>query len=279
MTSEPAIRNISDTARWAAMYRAIETDRPDPLFRDPFARKLAGERGQQIVELLPVRERFAWAWSMRTVLFDRFIREQIAEGADMVVNLAAGLDARPYRMELPPTLQWIEVDLPELLAYKESVIGNEEPACRLERVALDLSDVTARRDLFARLAGRAKKVVVLTEGLLIYLSAEKVGALARDLASFQRWVTDIASPGLLRMLQKQLGDKLDAAQAPLKFAPSEGPPFFEKYGWRVLAVESTLKNAARVKRVGLFFRLIAKLPDSKGAQSNRPWSATCLLEH
>ncbi|HEV8659734.1 MAG TPA: SAM-dependent methyltransferase [Thermoanaerobaculia bacterium] len=277
--TEPAIRNISDTARWAAMYRAIETDRPDALFRDPFARKLAGERGQQIVELLRVRERFAWAWSMRTYLFDRFIREQIAEGADMVVNLAAGLDARPYRMELPATLQWIEVDLPELLAYKESIIRNEKPACRLERVALDLSNVAARRDLFARLAARAKKIVVITEGLLIYLSAEEVGALARDLAPFQQWVTDIVSPGLLRMLQKQLGDKLDAAQAPLKFAPPEGPPFFEKYGWRVLAVESTLKNAARVKRVGLFFRLIAKLPDSKGAQGNRPWSATCLLGH
>ncbi|HEY3054426.1 MAG TPA: hypothetical protein VGK31_00695 [Thermoanaerobaculia bacterium] len=79
------------------------------------------------------------------------------------------------------------------------------------------------------------------------------------------------------MLRKQVGDKLEAAQAPKKFAPPEGPPFFEQLGWRVLAVESTLKDAARVKRVGLFFRLIAKLPDSKGAQSNRPWSATCLL--
>src|SRR5439155_21795665 len=152
------------------MYRALETERPDPLFRDPFARKLAGTRGQQIVELLPVRERYAWAWSMRTVLFDRFIREQIAEGVDMIVNLAAGLDARPYRMELPPSLQWIEVDLPDLLAYKASILGDEKPRCRLERIALDLANVAARRELFGRLAHRAKKVVVLTEGLLAYLS-------------------------------------------------------------------------------------------------------------
>jgi methyltransferase (TIGR00027 family) len=275
--TEPAIRNISDTARWAAMYRALETDMPNALFRDPFARKLAGERGQQIVELLPVRKRFAWAWSTRTYLFDRFIREQVGEDVDMVVNLAAGLDARPYRMELPSTLQWIEVDLPELLAYKEGVMGHEKPVCRLERIALDLSNVPARQELFARLATRAKKILVITEGLLIYLTADAVGALARDLAPFQRWVIDIASPGLLRMMKKQMGEKLEAANAPFLFAPAEGPPFFEKYGWRVLAVESTLKNAARVKRVGLFFRLIAKLPDSNGAQGNRPWSATCLL--
>jgi O-methyltransferase involved in polyketide biosynthesis len=36
----------------------------------------------------------------------------------MMVNLCAGLDARPYRMTLPSPLQWIEVDLPDLLAYK-----------------------------------------------------------------------------------------------------------------------------------------------------------------
>jgi O-methyltransferase involved in polyketide biosynthesis len=34
---------------------------------------------------------------MRTYLFDSIIREQVAQGADMVVNFAAGLDTRPYR--------------------------------------------------------------------------------------------------------------------------------------------------------------------------------------
>src|SRR3974390_288427 len=42
---EPLIRNISDTAFWAAIYRARETEQPNPLFRDPFARRLAGTRG------------------------------------------------------------------------------------------------------------------------------------------------------------------------------------------------------------------------------------------
>lgn len=55
----------------------------------------------------------------RTYLFDRIIREQVAQGADMVVNLAAGLDTRPYRMQLPSSLNWVEVDLPKILDYKE----------------------------------------------------------------------------------------------------------------------------------------------------------------
>ncbi len=88
----------------------------------------------------------------------------------MVVNLAAGLDTRPYRMALPATLQWIEVDLPGILSYKEEILASEKPACVLERVRLDLSDATARRELFTQLGRRAAKSLILTEGLIIYFS-------------------------------------------------------------------------------------------------------------
>lgn len=276
--SDPAIRNVSDTALWAAMYRALETDRPDALFRDPLARRLAGERGAAIFNSIPEKRRNAWAWAMRTFLFDNLLRAEIANGADMVVNLAAGLDARPWRMDLPPAQQWIEVDLPELLDYKKQIIGDAKPVCRFESVALDLADRPSRRALFERLGAQARRVLVLTEGLLIYLTAEGAGELARDLASqtsFQRWILDIVSPGLRRMMEKQMGEKLERAR--FHFAPPEGPPFFEQHGWRVLAVESTLQTAARLRRVGPIFRLLAKLPDSKGAQGSRPWSATILL--
>src|SRR6202030_1591665 len=66
---EPLIRNVSDTALWAANYRAAETDRPDALFRDPFAKRLAGERGRQIADAVPGAARADWAWVGRTYLF------------------------------------------------------------------------------------------------------------------------------------------------------------------------------------------------------------------
>ena len=103
----PLIRNISDTARWAAVYRARESDRRDALFRDPFARRLAGTRGEQIAQSLPFSNRHTWSWVTRTYLFDQFITEQVQRGVDMVINLAAGLDARPYRMALPSSLKWM----------------------------------------------------------------------------------------------------------------------------------------------------------------------------
>ena len=185
-SAEPLIRTISDTALWAAMYRASENDRPDAVFRDPFAKRLAGSRGQEIATSMPFSERQTWAWIARTYLVDQFITEQLAQGVDMVVNLAAGLDARPYRMDLPSSLKWIEVDLLELLSYKESILKDEVPGCRLERVALDLSNAAARRELFDRLARQASKVLIITEGILVYLSAEEVIALAQDLRAPDR---------------------------------------------------------------------------------------------
>ena len=277
--TEPLIRNISDTARWVATYRARETDRPDALFRDPFARRLAGERGEQIAAAMPNVAGTDWPFVMRTALFDRFIAGEVERGVDTVLNLAAGLDARPYRMALPASLTWIEVDLPDLLAYKSEVLAADRPDCRLERVPLDLSDVAARRALFDRVAARAKRALVLSEGLLIYLSADDVGALARDLAdrrTFERWIIDLASPGLLDMLQKRMGDLVRQAGAPYKFAPPEGPAFFEGYGWNAVDVESVFDAARRARRLPLFLRVMGLLPQPKGPR--RVWSGICLLE-
>ena len=276
----PAIRNISDTAHWAAIYRARETERASPLFRDPFARRLAGERGERIFHDLPDRDRNEWAWVARTFLFDRFIADQVAQGLDLVVNCAAGLDARPYRMTLPATLHWVEVDLPGILDYKEGVLRAETPRCRLERVRLDLSDVDARRALFDRLGRGARKALVVTEGLLIYLSPEEVGALARDLAAppaFQRWVLDVVSPGLLRMMQKRVGPRMTAGSAPFRFGPTEGPEFFVSHRWRPSEVRSILQTARGLGRLSLIMRLLALLPESNSRQGPRPWSGICLM--
>src|ERR1700691_2314789 len=101
-TNSP-VRNISDTARWVAYFRARETERPDALFRDPFAERLAGERGFSIANTLPDGKKHDWAWVARTYLFDQFLSREIQQGAELVINLAAGLDARPYRMDLPAT--------------------------------------------------------------------------------------------------------------------------------------------------------------------------------
>jgi methyltransferase (TIGR00027 family) len=274
-----SVRNISDTARWVAYFRALETQRPDALFRDPYAERLAGELGFHIANTLPEGNKHEWAWVARTYLFDQFLSREIQEGATLVVNLAAGLDARPYRMQLPPTLQWVEVDLPEIISYKENVLANEKPKCQLERISLDLSDGPARRKLFSELEGRATKIVVASEGLLIYFTAEEVASLARDLASaphFRSWVIDLASPGQLKLMQRSTGKQLSEAGAAFKFGPAEGVNFFKPHGWDPTDVQGMLKTAAQFKRAPV--ELLSLLPEPKGTPGNYPWTGVCLLK-
>ena len=277
----PLIRNISDTARWVAVYRARETERPDGLFRDPYARRLAGTKGEEIAAVMEKRTPESWPLPIRTYLFDAYIMDCVRQGVDVVVNLAAGLDARPYRMDLPPNLVWVEVDLPEILGYKEDILRDEKPRCALRRIKLDLADRGARQHLFAELGQQAKNALVVTEGLVIYLAPEQVAELADDLAAapgFKHWVVDMVSPGLRRRMTRQFGSFLDEANAPFKFSPEEGPGFFAAHGWRPVEVRSMLKTAAKLKRVNPFFRLIAMLPERTDRLGSHPWGGSILLE-
>jgi methyltransferase (TIGR00027 family) len=279
MANSPTkVRNIADTARWVAYFRARETGRPDALFRDPYAERLAGELGFHFANTLAEGNKQEWAWVARTYLFDQYIARAIREGATLVLNLAAGLDARPYRMDLPPDLVWVEVDLPEIIAYKQEILAREKPNCRLERISLDLSHVAARRTLSAELDARAANVVVVSEGLLIYFTAEEVASLARDLATMRHvrnWVIDLASPGQLRQMQRSTGKELSQAGAAFQFAPPEGVGFFTAHGWQPREVQGMLKTAAQFGRAPV--ELLSLLPEPKVMSVNYPWTGVCLL--
>jgi methyltransferase (TIGR00027 family) len=278
--TDDLLRDIPDTARWMAAYRARESERDDAVFHDPFARALAGERGEQNANAAGAGDEHAWSFVARTYLFDRYVTRLVQHGADMVVNLAAGLDTRPYRMTLPASLRWVEVDLSDILDYKEAILGDAKPACALERVRVDLSNEDARRGLFARLGRSARQVAVIAEGLLLYLMAHEVSALARDLAapaSFHHWVVDLVSPGLLETMKQRTGDALQQAGAPFLFAPAEGPAFFAAHGWQPAEVKSMLKAGAKLGRLPLTMRMLAALPEPPGPAGSRPWSGVCLL--
>src|SRR5205085_11044102 len=104
------IDNVSDTARWVAVYRAMETARPDAICRDPYAARLAGEKGQAITDSMKRGRQMAWAMIVRTNSIDDLVKKAVkSDGVDLIVNLAAGLDARPWRMDLPSSLRWVDV--------------------------------------------------------------------------------------------------------------------------------------------------------------------------
>jgi methyltransferase (TIGR00027 family) len=280
-----AIEHISDTARWVAVYRAMESARADAIFRDRFAERLAGARGAEIVDRMPRGRAMAWAMIVRTAVFDEVILDAVEHGGvDMVVNLAAGLDARPWRLQLPRELRWVDVDLPDILAYKSDALKGETPSCRYEAVAADLRDPTARRELFARLGEEGRCALIVTEGLLIYLDEAQVGELATDLRAvpgFRRWLIDLASPRLLEIMRKYWGRDLERGSAPFKFGPAEGTKFFERFGWREVAFRSTMEEARRLRRemrMMWLWRALSIFSSASRRAEYRRFSGTVLLE-
>ena len=255
----PLIQNIADTARWVAFYRAMETERPDAVFRDPFARRLAGERGEAIVRSMPKGRQMAWPMIVRTAVMDEIILRVVQhEDVDCVLNLAAGLDARPWRLPLPAALHWVDVDQGELLDLKETTLATEPLRCRYDAVRLDLSVRPDRQALLRRVCTESRRTLVITEGLLVYLDAEQVAELAVDLhaePSLRFWLMDLASPGLLKMLEKSWGPVVRAGKAPFKFGPAESTDFFRPYGWREIEWRSQFHEGLRLDRVFPMARL------------------------
>jgi len=279
-----AIKNVSDTAKWVAEYRAMETDRPDAIFRDPYARRLAGAEGAQIVDSMKQGRALAWPMIVRTAVFDEIIMERVRGGADLVLNLAAGLDARPWRLDLPAALRWVDVDLPDILGHKVQEMKSEKPRCTYEAVMLDLADVPKRRALFAQLGSQHRKALVVTEGLLIYLEPDQVAELARDLhahPAFHWWLIDLASPRLLKYSQRSWGKDLQRGNTPFKFAPAEGTRFFETSGWRELVYRPTCEDARRLNREmkGMWFwRFVMRFYPKRIREEFRRFSGNVLLE-
>jgi methyltransferase (TIGR00027 family) len=271
------ITHVSDTARWTALHRATESARPDALFHDPLAERLAGEQGRAIVAGVPWADRSGYWLVARTKIIDEAIADALARGCDRVLNLAAGLDTRPYRLNLPPDLPWIEADLPDLLAEKTQVLADQTPRCQLSRIPVDLAGPRARDAFFDEALAGATKAFVLTEGLSMYLEASDIAALSGAIKrpEVAWWMLDFAFPGLKKRINKNVAGI--AANAPFKFAPENGLAFFEDLGWRAVEAESVLEAAYRLHRLPIWMRPLAWRRSDLRRPGRKPTSAVALL--
>lgn len=277
-----SLNHISDTARWIAILRAQESERPDRLFSDPLAARLGGVQGLDITEVMRHRAQMpAWPIVMRTLVLDEHVLRGVAEGVDMVIDLAAGLDTRPYRLPLPPELVWVDVDFAGITEEKNKLLAGERPHCTVERLVCDLSDVAARRALFAELGARCTKALIIAEGLLVYLTDDQVSGLAADLAAvptFRYWTLEMVNAKLLARLQKTVGKRLAAAGMPMQWGTDDGPPYFERRGWRLVEARSMVHEAAKHKRLPWFWRLLGSILPQPRPLWKHPWAGVCLFE-
>ena len=278
------IRDVSDTAIWVAHYRAVETDRPDAIIRDPLAKVLVGDRGEAIARNFALTGRYtAWTVITRTVIIDEYIQDALKEGVDAIVNLGAGLDTRPYRMELPASLRWVEADFPHMMQYKDKMLRSETPRCPLQRVGVDLSNTAARRGFLATVAPEARRILVLTEGVIPYLTEEQVSELAQDLRARPQvalWVVEYFSEHAYRYL-KRAGQSRQMANSPFRFFPAKWMEFFSERGWTQRQFRYFGEIAQRFNRqppLPWLARLILRFMNKERVAQMQKMSGYLLLE-
>ncbi len=258
------VRHVSDTAWLVAAYRATESRRPDAVFKDTLAERLLNGEGSpwQDKGHLPEAPFGHWLMTVRTHLIDRLLLQRIKDGVDTVVNLATGLDTRPYRLPLPARLAWVEVDFPHVVEFKNKHLASETPRCRLSRIAADLAGQDARRALLAEVTESSRSTLVLTEGLLPYLDDEVVEGLAADLYANEKihwWVMDVSAPSFFAWfnsdptLVKQMIEEgslrpAEGATVSLKFAPPDMGAYLQPFGWQLAAFTSFSAGARALGR-------------------------------
>lgn len=196
------ITHVSDTALMVAACRAHETDQEDAFVRDPFAARLAGERGPAILRGLPHSAVLRLGLAIRTRFVDELLLEALrAYPITGVLSVGCGLDTRPWRLSLPSNLRWIEIDFADVLDYKDRLMSGEKPTCARERLTVDLNHSEQRRAMY-EVAGSAPALMI-TEGLLLYLPAATVEALAAESwnqSGVAHWISDVTTSAFSKVL-------------------------------------------------------------------------------
>jgi methyltransferase (TIGR00027 family) len=188
---------VGATATMVATSRALASQRG--LIDDPFAAPLVRGVGIDFFTRLvdgdiPVDddahldpERMARGMAVRTRYFDNFFIDATREGIRQAVILAAGLDARAYRLPWPQNTVVYEVDMPEVIGFKMTTLTGAEPKASLRTVAVDLRDDWPRALLDAGFAPD-RPAAWIAEGLLVYLPPDAQDALFDN-------ITALSAPG------------------------------------------------------------------------------------
>jgi methyltransferase (TIGR00027 family) len=172
---------LPKTALGVALARAAESQRADRLFDDPYAELFLAaaphvfdEEIRLDRELTRAGVSFVNMVAVRTRFYDDYLLDACRGGCRQVVLLAAGLDSRAFRLDWPTGTRLFELDLPEVIDFKDEVLANAEAVPRCERVVLaaDLLQDWTPCLVYAGLDSE-QPTAWLVEGLLRYLSPDE----------------------------------------------------------------------------------------------------------
>lgn len=225
--------SVSHSSQYMAAVRALETERPDRLFEDPYAARLAGADAMAEIKskLKDYDDRGMPIVAVRTRFFDDFMQSRASELSQIVI-LAAGMDTRAFRLPWPPETQIYEIDRPEVLEKKEPILKNTPARCQRYAIATDLGQPWSSK-LLASGFQAENPTLWLLEGLLYYLSETAVNQLIETIsqlsANGSRLGADLIN---VKLLQVQSGD----LSKYWRYGCDEPEKLFAEHGWKASVI-------------------------------------------
>ncbi|MDH6198542.1 methyltransferase (TIGR00027 family) [Mycobacterium frederiksbergense] len=233
---------VADTGILVAAIRAEETRRADCLFTDPFAQKLAGESGQRMLAeaVAATGEKSMLQIVVRTRFWDEALLRAVPPITQVVI-LAAGLDARAYRLPWPEDTTVFELDQPAVVAAKNTVLADDEPRARRVAIGINLAEDWTGA-LRANGFDPAVPTVWLIEGLLQYLDESAVHTLFARVDAMSApgsvLLYDIVGKALLdSVMLEAVRERMTRSGAPWLFATDTPAQLCERLGWSAVVTD------------------------------------------
>jgi methyltransferase (TIGR00027 family) len=189
--------------------------------------------------------------AIRTRFVEELLMEALAaHSIKTVLSVGCGLDTRPWRLDLAPDLRWVEIDFADMLDYKDGIMSGEKPRCRRERLTVDLNDPAQRSAMYE--AAGPEPALMITEGLLLYLPAATVEALAAETSRQSRvshWNSDITTSAFSKILSAG-ADTMQSIRHVQASDCLQGEQILEvlqRYGWTTDALRSYITDVGFVQ--------------------------------
>jgi methyltransferase (TIGR00027 family) len=233
--------NISLTAVAIAHFRALESSRDDRLFDDALAAPLVAASGLPMSQISlsdVVAGRVYESVAARTRYLDERIVGAVDGGCKQVVILAAGLDTRAFRLRVPTDTRYFEIDLQELVQFKESTLTNEGAVSPCQRIALS-ADLLADWTTALQEAGfdpRAPTVWV-AEGLFMYFTDDQSESLLAEISTVSALGSHLCfvhfGPGALEEEQsRELAERVKTGGFSFESYLADPATWCQRFGWQ-----------------------------------------------
>jgi len=238
------MKPVSKTAYYCCGVRMMDALSTKPLVNDTFAKRLMDEEGLRYWESFKNFTNPNGSNVARCYLIDTWIKKQLqANPETTIILLGAGLDSRAYRL---PHGKWIELDEPGVIEYKEKRLPSSTCKNPLERISIDFEQEPLQEKLSP--FSQAQPVMIVVEGVLMYLSPEQKSTLFTTLTSL------FPNHLLLCDLMNRRFFNAMGNQGPYQEIVKSGAPFRDleedpekniiKYGYRLQEFKSNVITAS-----------------------------------